>query len=74
MTDSPGGAAAAAVEHLRAQGVDTLIVAGCVTYGMMRGKRLPIDQAARAFGHGIALARHDGSRERRDQTELSGET
>jgi glutamine synthetase len=45
----------AVVERLREQGVDTLIVAGCDTYGMMRGKRLPIDQAARAFGHGMAM-------------------
>jgi len=45
----------AVVERLREQGVDTLIVAGCDTFGMMRGKRLPIDQAARSFGHGMAM-------------------
>jgi glutamine synthetase len=45
----------AAVERLREQGVDTVIVAGCDTFGMMRGKRLPIDQAARAFGHGMLM-------------------
>jgi glutamine synthetase len=45
----------AAVERLREQGVDTLIVAGCDTFGMMRGKRLPIDQAARAFDHGMPM-------------------
>ena len=55
MTDSPGGTAADAVERLREQGVETLIVAGADTYGMMRGKRLPIDQAARALEHGMLL-------------------
>jgi glutamine synthetase len=55
MTDSPGGTAADAVENLRGQGVETLVVAGADTYGMMRGKRLPIDQAARALEHGMLL-------------------
>jgi glutamine synthetase len=55
MTDSSGGDAAAAVARLREQGVDTLVVAGCDTFGMMRGKRLPIDQAARAFAHGMLM-------------------
>jgi glutamine synthetase len=45
----------AAVERLREQGIDTLVVAGCDTFGMMRGKRLPIDQAARAFDHGMLM-------------------
>src|SRR4029078_11295043 len=40
----------AVVERLREQGVDTLIVAGCDTYGVMRGKRLTIEQDGRGFG------------------------
>jgi glutamine synthetase len=55
MTDSPGGTAADSVGRLREKGIETLIVAGADTYGMMRGKRLPIDQAARALEHGMLL-------------------
>jgi glutamine synthetase len=47
--------AAASLGRLREQGVETLVVAGADTYGMMRGKRLPIDHALRALEHGMAL-------------------
>ena len=43
------------VEDLRAQGVRTVIVCGVDTHGIMRGKRLPIDQFQRALDDGMAL-------------------
>ena len=55
MTES-SDRVAGAVERLREQGTKTLIVAGADTYGMMRGKRLPTGQAARAFDHGIPMS------------------
>ena len=55
MTESSDRVAGAVV-RLREQGTKTLIVAGADTYGMMRGKRLPTGQAARAFDHGIPMS------------------
>jgi glutamine synthetase len=55
MTETSGGAVAAAAARLHEQGIDTLIVAGADTYGMMRGKRLPTDQALRALEHGMPM-------------------
>ena len=46
---------AAIVEDLRAQGVRTVIVCGIDTHGIMRGKRIPIDQFARVLDDGMAL-------------------
>ena len=42
-------------DHLRRRGVDTVILAGADTHGIMRGKRIPIAELARAAEHGIAL-------------------
>ena len=40
---------------LRRRGVETVILAGADTHGIMRGKRLPIAELDRAAQHGIAL-------------------
>lgn len=40
---------------LREQGVRTVIVCGADTHGIMRGKRIPIDQVQRAFDDGMPL-------------------
>lgn len=42
-------------DHLRQSGVDTVILAGADTHGIMRGKRVSIAELARAAEHGIAL-------------------
>jgi glutamine synthetase len=49
-TQAPG-----VVAELRAQGIDTVILGGCDTHGIMRGKRVPIDQLQRLLDHGLAL-------------------
>ncbi len=43
------------VAALRGQGIETVLLAGCDTHGILRGKRLPIDQAERALAHGMAM-------------------
>jgi glutamine synthetase len=43
------------VRLLRRRGVETVILAGADTHGIMRGKRLPIAELDRAAEHGIAL-------------------
>jgi glutamine synthetase len=40
---------------LRQRGVETVILAGADTHGVMRGKRLPVAELARAADEGIAL-------------------
>jgi glutamine synthetase len=40
---------------LRQRGVDTVILAGADTHGIMRGKRIPIAELDRAAEHGVAL-------------------
>ena len=40
---------------LRGRGVETVILAGADTHGIMRGKRLPIAELPRAAEHGVAL-------------------
>jgi glutamine synthetase len=40
---------------LRRRGVETVILAGADTHGIMRGKRVPIAELDRATEHGIAL-------------------
>jgi len=40
---------------LRRRGVETVILAGADAHGIMRGKRLPIAELARAAEHGVAL-------------------
>jgi glutamine synthetase len=40
---------------LRRRGIETVILAGADTHGIMRGKRLPIAELDRAAQHGIAL-------------------
>lgn len=48
-------AAEGVVSGLREQGIETVILAGADTHGIMRGKRVPIDQLARLLEHGMAL-------------------
>jgi glutamine synthetase len=43
------------VRLLRRRGVETVILAGADTHGIMRGKRVPIAELDRAAEHGIAL-------------------
>jgi glutamine synthetase len=45
----------AVVADLRERGIETVVLGGCDTHGIMRGKRVPIDQLARLLGHGMAL-------------------
>src|ERR671934_435068 len=47
-----GGALA---DQLRRHGVETVILAGADTHGIMRGKRLPIAELDRAVERGVAL-------------------
>ena len=42
-------------DHLRQRGVDTVILAGADTHGIMRGKRVPIAELERAASTRIAL-------------------
>ena len=41
---------------LRRRGVETVILAGADTHGIMRGKRLPIAELPRAAEHGVTLS------------------
>jgi glutamine synthetase len=41
---------------LRRRGVETVILAGADTHGIMRGRRLPIAGLPRAAEHGVALS------------------
>ena len=43
------------VAGLQDQGVDTVILAGEDTHGIMRGKRVPLGQLERLLHHGVAL-------------------
>jgi glutamine synthetase len=56
---APAGAgdpgADALVADLRGRGVDTVILAGADTHGIMRGKRVPIEQLGRLLEHGMPL-------------------
>jgi glutamine synthetase len=56
MTDTAAThGAEAVVADLRASGVDTVILGGSDTHGIMRGKRVPIEQLARLLEHGLPL-------------------
>jgi glutamine synthetase len=43
------------VEGLVEQGIETVVVAGTDTHGVMRGKRVPVGGLARLLEHGVAL-------------------
>lgn len=47
--------ASALLEQWRADGVRTVIVGGADTHGVMRGKRIPIDQMSNVLAHGMPL-------------------
>jgi glutamine synthetase len=40
---------------LREDGIETVVLGGCDTHGIMRGKRVPIDQLARLLERGMPL-------------------
>jgi glutamine synthetase len=40
---------------LRDRGIQTVVLAGCDTHGIMRGKRVPIEQLERLLAHGMPL-------------------
>jgi glutamine synthetase len=42
-------------DDLASQGIETVVLAGADTHGIMRGKRVPIAQLARLLAHGVAL-------------------
>lgn len=46
----------AVVDTLRGDGIDTVILGGTDTHGIMRGKRVPIEQLARVLRDGVALS------------------
>jgi glutamine synthetase len=43
------------VDDLAGQGIETVVLAGADTHGVLRGKRVPISQLARLLAHGVAL-------------------
>jgi glutamine synthetase len=43
------------LSDLRGRGVDTVIIAGADTHGIMRGKRMPLEHLARVLGHGMPM-------------------
>jgi glutamine synthetase len=45
----------AVVADLREKGIETVVLAGCDTHGIMRGKRVPIEHLTRLLAHGMAL-------------------
>ena len=49
---------APALQQLRRQGVETVILAGADTHGIMRGKRVPIVELDRAAARGWETSRH----------------
>jgi glutamine synthetase len=56
MSDlAPATDAASVVNGLTDQGIETVVLAGADTHGVMRGKRVPIGQLARLLAHGVAL-------------------
>ena len=56
MTDQMAAQdAAGIVERLREQDVETVVLAGADTHGIMRGKRVPIGQLGRLLEHGMPL-------------------
>ncbi|TFV59696.1 glutamine synthetase [Mycobacterium sp. PS03-16] len=43
------------VERLQADGITTVVLGGCDTHGVMRGKRIPIGQLAGVLAHGLPV-------------------
>ncbi len=48
-------AATLVVDDLRQRGIDTVILGGADTHGIMRGKRVPLEQLARLLAHGMPV-------------------
>ena len=56
MDDHTGPSAAdELLARLRGEGVRTVVLTGCDTHGVMRGKRIPIDQMPGVLAHGMPL-------------------
>jgi glutamine synthetase len=55
LPDAAPNSGGALAHQLRQRGVETVILAGADTHGVMRGKRVPIAELARAAERGIAL-------------------
>ncbi len=43
------------VEQLKSGGISTVVLGGCDTHGVMRGKRIPIDGVEAVLAHGLAI-------------------
>ena len=43
------------VERLRSDGIATVVLGGCDTHGVMRGKRIPIDGLEAVLAHGLPI-------------------
>ena len=43
------------MERLKSDGISTVILGGCDTHGVMRGKRIPIDGLAAVLEHGLPI-------------------
>lgn len=43
------------IERLKSDGISTVILGGCDTHGMMRGKRIPIDGLEPVLSHGLPI-------------------
>lgn len=54
-TEEQRAAAERVLAGLREQGVETVVLAGGDTHGIMRGKRVPLEQLPRLLEHGLAL-------------------
>lgn len=55
MTDTPARTAAEVMAYLRDNDIDTVVIGGSDTHGVMRGKRTPIDQLPRMLEHGMPM-------------------
>ena len=56
MSDlAPATDVVSVVNGLTEQGIETVVLAGADTHGVMRGKRVPIGQLTRLLAHGVAL-------------------
>lgn len=56
MTDASGARSAAEIlAHLQDHDIDTVVIGGSDTHGVMRGKRMPIAQLPRILEHGMPM-------------------
>lgn len=55
MTSTTNSEAAEVVSRLETQGVTTIVLGGCDTHGVMRGKRVPIGHLQTVLTHGLPV-------------------